>query len=180
MVYRIDHGAGGLKKRIQPGILFIAVSLLFCASASAAEPQSNLPNKPNPDPHKAPSSAAESAAERERDLRHKHKPGQHKTPDSAAERERKLGKKHPDQYKNVTDTGWHTLYYEPGDTRFYITCNGVAPNQQNGLKISCKTSAVWAACTPHGPGGYAPATYCDCISHATEQHSGQYQISNCK
>ena len=154
---------------------FFVFTFVACfAVASHAE------SKRNPDRHKAPASAAERAAERERDLRKKHKPGQHKTPDSAAEREGNLGEKHPDQYKNVTDTGWHTLYYEPGDTRFYITCNGVAPNEQNKFMLKCKTSAVWAACTPHGPGGNTMATYCDCISYASKQHSGQYQINNCK
>ena len=181
MFDRIDHGAGGLIKRIQLGTLFIAVSLLFCASAFAAEPEKHLPDKHNPDQRKAPASAAERAAERERELRHKRKPDPHKAPASAAERERELRNKHnPDQHKNVTNGNWYPMYYEPGITNVYVTCNGVTPNEQNGYSIGCESPAVWATCMPDNDGGLGPYTMCQCTSYANEQHSGQYQISNCK
>lgn len=121
-----------MKKRIQFSSLFITVLLLFCASASATEPDKNLGDKHN-----------------------------------------------PDQHKNVTDSNWYTMYFDPGTTNIYITCNGVPPMHSNEFQIDCKTPAVWPSCSPNGPGGAAPQNICLCASHASEQHSGQYQMLGC-
>ena len=51
MLERIDQGANAMKKRIQLGTLIIAVSLVFCAPASATEPDESLKDKRNPDQH---------------------------------------------------------------------------------------------------------------------------------
>ena len=100
---------------------------------------------------------------------------------SAAEPEKNLRDKHnPDQHKDVPDGQWYTMYFEPGDTDIYVTCNGVPPNPQDKYQIGCKTPAVWAWCEPDNDGGLGPYTFCNCTSDANKQHSGQYQLKGCK
>ncbi len=99
---------------------------------------------------------------------------------SATEPDENLGDKHnPDQHFNVSDSNWHTMYFDPGITNIYITCNGVPPENSNEFQIDCKTPAVWASCSPNGPGGAAPQNICQCTSHASEQHSGQFTMYSC-
>lgn len=165
-----------MRKRLQLGTLFIAVSLLFGASATAAEQERNLRHTHNADQHKA----AASAAERERNLRDNHNTDQHKAAGPSEERQRKLRDKHnPDQHKNVSDDNWYTMYFDPGITNIYITCDGEPPKNSNELQIECQTPAVWASCSPNGPGGAAAQNICECASHASEQHSGQYKMYKC-
>ncbi len=100
---------------------------------------------------------------------------------SAEEHDESLKNKHnPDQHHDVSDTAWHTAYYDPGMTNIYVTCKGVEPNAQNQYSIQCQSPAVWGACNPDSGGGLGPAIMCQCISYASEQHSMQYQIDNCK
>ncbi len=120
-----------MKKRMKLGTLFIAVSLVFCAPASATEPDESLKDKHN-----------------------------------------------PDQHHDVSDSNWHTFYLDPGQTNVYVTCNGESPTQQNEYEVYCKTPAVWADCSSEEVGNVAHS-YCGCISHASEQHSGQYQVLYC-
>ncbi len=97
----------------------------------------------------------------------------------ATEPDESLKNKHnPDQHHNVTDNGWYTLYYDPGLTNVYVTCDGVTPNNENNLDIKCQSPAVWGTCTPNE--GHAETNVmCLCDNHGTEQHSGQYSIINC-
>lgn len=168
-----------MKRRIQLGALFIAVSFLFGTSASAAEQDRNTGHKQNADQHKTAASAAEHAAERERNLRKKHNPDQQKAAGPSEEQKRKLREKHnPDQHHNVSDSKWYTFYYDPGQTNVYVTCNGQSPNEQNKFEVNCKTPAIWADCPSKDVGNVSYA-FCQCASFATEQHSGTYQINYC-
>ena len=168
-----------MKKRMQLGTLFIAVSFLICAPASAAEQDRNPGHKHFADQHKAAESAAERAEDRERNLRKKHNPDQQKAAGPSEEQKRELRDKHnTDQHHNVSDGNWHTFYMDPGQTNIYVTCNGVAPNLQNKFEVNCKTKAVWVSCPSQDVGNVSYA-FCTCTSLASEQHSGEYQVLYC-